>query len=112
MFKQLNIDKSTILGSAAVGRVVRPYLTGTQRKNPPDMTSTVPYFPALSGKSLTITIEGDVNVTFTIVFTGNSMTQTISDINVNPDIEATDTFGYLTITSKHSGNRKIGRAHV
>lgn len=105
MFKQLNIDKSTILGSAAVGRVVRPYLTGTQRKNPPDMTSTVPYFPALSGKSLTITIEGDVNVTFTIVFTGNSMTQTLSDINVNPDIEATDTFGYLTITSKHSGNR-------
>lgn len=107
MFKQLNIDKSTILGSAAVGRVVRPYLTGTQRKNPPDMTSTVPYFPTLSGKSLTITIEGDVNVTFTIVFTGNSMTQTISDINVNPDIEATDTFGYLTITSKHSGNRNL-----
>ena len=107
MFKQLNIDKSTILGSAAVGRVVRPYLTGAQKKSPPDMASTVPYFPALTGTTLTVTIEGDVLGTFIIAFTGNSMTQAIADVNVNPDLEASDTFGYLTITSKHPGNRNL-----
>ena len=107
MFKQINIDKSTILGTASVGRVIRPYLTGAQKKNAPDMSSTVPYFPALNGTTLTVTVEGDVTATSTITFTGNSMTQAVADININPDIEASDTFGYLTITSKHSGNRNL-----
>lgn len=107
MFKQISVDKNTILGTASVGRVILPYLIGTKKKSPPDMTSTVPYFPGLTGTTLTINIEGDVTGTINIVFTGNSVTQAIADINTNPDLTASDVFGYLSIASKHSGNRNV-----
>lgn len=107
MFKQISVDKNTILGTASVGRVILPYLIGGQKKSPPDMTSTVPYFSGLTGTTLTINIEGDVTGTINIVFTGNSMTQAIADINTNPDLTASDVFGYLSIASKHSGNRNL-----
>lgn len=107
MFKQISVDKNTILGTASVGRVILPYLIGGQKKSPPAMTSTVPYFPGLTGTTLTISIEGDVTGTINIVFTGNSMTQAIADINTNPDLTASDVFGYLSIASKHSGNRNL-----
>jgi len=107
MFKQISVDKNTILGTASVGRVILPYLVGTKKKSPPDMTSVVPYFPGLTGTTLTINIEGDVTGTINIAFTGNSMTQAIADINTNSDLTASDVFGYLSIASKHSGNRNV-----
>ena len=109
MFKQLSIDKTTILGLGNVSRIAKPRLIGSNKKNPPDMSSTVPYFPALSGKTLSIGIDGDVTATYNITFTGNSMTQALSDINTvtTTNVTASDVSGYLLLTCEHAGNRNL-----
>lgn len=107
MWKQINLDKSTILGNTDVGRISTPYLTASIKRKNPDMVSTVPYYDGLTGTTLLLSVEGDVTASYSVTFTSDSYLQSLQDITTvcSPDIKGTDSYGYLTVTSTHSGNR-------
>jgi hypothetical protein len=106
-FKQYDLDKSSVFGFGNVARVYLPYLTGNLRRKNPDMSSTVPYFPSLTGSTLIIEQGGDFTGTTTITFTSDSYAQAITDITTAGagNFVGIDSNGYLSIKSTYSGGQ-------
>lgn len=99
-----------LLGNTAVQRNLFPRLTGSIRRADPDGGSAVPYYPTLTGTSLSMQytkeIIGVVTVfTVSASFISNSMQAAIALINGldAAHLEASDLDGFLSIRNKNAG---------
>ncbi len=110
-FTQVDLDKSTIFGTGEINRVRLPQLTARNRRKNPDMGSTVPYYSALTGKTVNLEIGGDVAYSTSITFTSDTYQQALLDISTTGagDFEGVDYNGFLTIRSTHPGNKNFIR---
>lgn len=88
-------------------RVNWPSLRGKIRRNDPDAGSPDPYFPNLSGTTLTISEFGDNAAIYTINFTSNAYGLALDAINTTAPAHllASDDNGYIRVTNLHGGNR-------
>lgn len=101
---------ANLVGNVDIPRNVRPTLRSSVRRTDPDGTSAAPYYPSTAGKSLRLTYTTEVasvisTTTTTIVFSGSSLAQIITDINAaDPDhLEALDLDGFLAVRNKNPG---------
>lgn len=104
------ISAASLIGNVEVPRNVQPLLRASVRRSDPDGSSTSPYYPGVSGKSITVeyTVEisgSAVPTTSDITFTGSSLATIISDINaLDPaNLEAVDLDGFLGIRDANPG---------
>lgn len=106
-FTQIDLDKSTVFGSGSINRISTPSITASIRRKNPDMSSTVPYYPSLNTKTITVVQAGTFSGTTTITFTSDNYAQALTDINTAgaSNFTGVDTNGYLTIKSSYSGDR-------
>ncbi len=98
-------DITHAVGNVNLPRVTNPTIRGSIRRHDPDGGHASPYFPSLSGTSLSVQIGGIHSVT--INFVSNLMEDAITTINAaDPtNLRADDIDGYLQLTNLNGGNK-------
>jgi hypothetical protein len=101
---------ANLIGNVAITRSIRPTIrSGTRRANP-DFSSSVPYYPGTTGKTLRINYTKEVSSVVTaastdIVFSDNGIATIIATINAadSSNISASDVDGFLSISNLNPG---------
>lgn len=101
---------ANLIGNVTISRNIHPTIRSGTRRTSPDFSSSVPYYPSATGKTLRITYTKEVSSVVTttsvdVTFSGNGMSTIIAAINAadSTNIAASDVDGFLTLTNLNPG---------
>lgn len=112
-FNETRRQSAQIIGNVTTPRNIMPTLRTSKRRTDPDIDSTIPYYPSLSGKSLTLqyTDSSYVEQEVIVSFSSDGYSSAIAAISAadEDNLEAVDQDGFLAIRNINSGGRHFLR---
>lgn len=108
-FNEYDYDTADLAGKVSAPRLTLPTIRSSKRRSDADGGSTVPYYPGIDTKKLTIEYTDSALVTqdVTITISGTAYQDLIDDIKaLDPtNLEALDMGGFLGIRNTNAGER-------